>query len=625
MVLLFLTNFGLAQELPQTEWDGVTRIVAIGDVHGTYDKLVPLLKGTGLVDDELNWAGGKDHLVFVGDLLDRGKKDRAVIELIMRLQNEARSAGGQVHSLLGNHDVMVMIGDLRYVHNTSFADFAQEGDPADRENAFNNYKSLYAGKGIKEPKLRAAFDVRFPVGYFALQDKFGLEGSYGAWSLTRPVIIKINNVAFVHGGLTRAVASLGIEEINRKIKEDILSFVKYSETLEPLVEGPATFEKIMQISAAIDDRSYTGSKNRGQEKAAKELIKMLDSMLLASDGPLWYRGNALENERLEREEFEKALEQLGALTLVVGHTPTGKGRVTSRFNNRLYRIDVGKVYGREPFCMVLEGDEAKEFNPDGQTYEDVVPEELQGQEYTSIQEQLPDIEMEKFLKKAEVKRISKLEVGGLTPNIVELERGGLRIRAIFGTVDEKLPKGKKEHEVRLQKYKHEVAAYKIDRMLGLNMVPPCVIRKIGKEQGVVEEWIESAVDLGWIDERNLRDQVLEDLSEEVAKAMIFSALIDVEQRLDMAIMFLLQEGRIMLTQNTRSFSNFPEIQERFLTEEPFISYMKGPINPALEVALRTLEQKKLKSSLKKLLSDGQIDALLQRRDQILELFAGNSQ
>jgi hypothetical protein len=623
-VILFSTNIGHAQEPPQAEWDGVGRVVAIGDIHGTYDKLIPLLKGTGMVDDELRWLGGTDHLVFVGDLVDRGQKDRAVIELLMRLQDEARSDSGQVHALLGNHDVMVLVGDLRYVHKKSYDDFAADEDPADREKAYKKYKSSYASQGIKEPKIRAAFDENFPVGFFSLQRRLDLQGTYGKWLMTCPAIIKINGVVYVHGGLTRKVASLGIEEINRKLKEDIMNFVKHSKTLESLAQGPATFEEIMGIAAAIKGGSYIRGKNRRHELAAKELIELLDSFILSSEGPIWYRGNSLENERIEREEFEKVLELLEAHTMVVGHTPTGRGRVRSRFNKRLYRIDVGKVYGRKPYCIVFDGQEASEYNPEKHAYENINAENPQGQEFTSIQQQLPDIQMEEFLEKAEVKKITQFEPGkGLTPNIVELEGEGLHIRAIFATVDEKPPKGKKDREVRLRKYKHEVAAYKIDRMLGLNMVPPCVIRKIGKQQGAVEEWVEAAVDLGWIDEQNMRDQVLEGLQEEVEKGLIFSALIDVERRLDQAIMFLMQEGRIMLTDNTKSFSHFPEIQERFLTQEPYISYLKSPMSPALEVALRSLERKELRAELKKLLSNDQIDALLKRRDHLLELFVKN--
>lgn len=91
-VLLSGMQLGHAKQISKWEWEGIDRIVAIGDIHGSYDKFVILLKGTGLVDENLSWTGGNAHLVMVGDLVDRGKNDRGVVELVMRLQHEASSA-----------------------------------------------------------------------------------------------------------------------------------------------------------------------------------------------------------------------------------------------------------------------------------------------------------------------------------------------------------------------------------------------------------------------------------------------------------------------------------------------------------------------------------------------------
>ena len=79
-------------EASQWEWEGVSRVIALGDVHGSYDKMVTLLKGTKLVDDELVWTGGNQHLVFCGDLTDRGENDRAVLDLARQLQRQAAEA-----------------------------------------------------------------------------------------------------------------------------------------------------------------------------------------------------------------------------------------------------------------------------------------------------------------------------------------------------------------------------------------------------------------------------------------------------------------------------------------------------------------------------------------------------
>ena len=70
------------------------RVVAVGDVHGSYDSLIAILRFAGIVDAKGKWAGGKAHLVQTGDLLDRGKDARKVLDLLMRLEGDARKAGG---------------------------------------------------------------------------------------------------------------------------------------------------------------------------------------------------------------------------------------------------------------------------------------------------------------------------------------------------------------------------------------------------------------------------------------------------------------------------------------------------------------------------------------------------
>ena len=124
----------------QWVWNGVDRIVAVGDVHGRYDQLTAILQGTGLTDDQLRWTGGDDHFVMCGDLVDRGPDDRAVLDLALRLEKEAEAAGGRVHVLLGNHEIMNLSRDFRYVRPGGWAAFAPDEDSSDREDAWKKVK-----------------------------------------------------------------------------------------------------------------------------------------------------------------------------------------------------------------------------------------------------------------------------------------------------------------------------------------------------------------------------------------------------------------------------------------------------------------------------------------------------
>ena len=114
-------------------YTGVERVIAFADVHGAYDDLTRLLKAAGVVDAELRWSGGRTHVVSTGDLLDRGKDSRKVMDLLMRLQGEAAAAGGQLHVTLGNHEAMNLLGHVRDVAPGELEAYAAEEPAGVRE------------------------------------------------------------------------------------------------------------------------------------------------------------------------------------------------------------------------------------------------------------------------------------------------------------------------------------------------------------------------------------------------------------------------------------------------------------------------------------------------------------
>ena len=121
--------------------------------------------------------------------------------------------------------------------------------------------------------------------------------------------------------------------------------------------------------------------------------------------------------------------------------------------------------------------------------------------------------------------------------------------------------------------------------------------------------IESAVDRVWLEEQNKLENIPADYQEQIDKAWVLEALLDVEGRVKEGQWVLPEERRIMLSGSTLAFSHFPEIQK---TIAPHI---RCPINPSLANALRSLNRDELKANLKEYLADGQLDALLKRRDR----------
>lgn len=112
-----LIGDSLPSSLPKTpacKWDMPTRLIALSDVEGQYDSLLRFLKNNGVVDEKGRWAYGEGHLVGVGDMVDRGTQVTEVLLLFYRLSFEASAAGGHVHFIIGNHEAMMMAGDIRY-------------------------------------------------------------------------------------------------------------------------------------------------------------------------------------------------------------------------------------------------------------------------------------------------------------------------------------------------------------------------------------------------------------------------------------------------------------------------------------------------------------------------------
>ena len=208
------------------QWNGIERVVAFADVHGAYAELLALLRETGILDAQDHWAAGNTHLVSLGDLLDRGADSRKVMDLLMRLQGEARAAGGQVHVVLGNHEAMNLLGDLRYVDAGEYASYADLESAAERAQLRQAWEAAQgAGSG-------AAFDQKFPPGYFGHRAAFSPKGKYGQWLLALPVAIVVNDTLFMHAGPSNVLRGMSLQELNLRYRTALTDYLGLAARLE---------------------------------------------------------------------------------------------------------------------------------------------------------------------------------------------------------------------------------------------------------------------------------------------------------------------------------------------------------------------------------------------------------
>jgi hypothetical protein len=151
-------------------WGKVDRIIAFSDIEGEFDAFRNLLITNQVMDEKYQWIFGKGNLVICGDLFDRGNDVAAELWLLYKLEGEAKESGGYVHTILGNHDIMNLSGDLRYLQ-PKYIDRAKKMG--------TEYNELYGSKT-----------------------------ELGRWLRSKNLIEKISNGLFLHAGISSEVLAL---------------------------------------------------------------------------------------------------------------------------------------------------------------------------------------------------------------------------------------------------------------------------------------------------------------------------------------------------------------------------------------------------------------------------------
>lgn len=166
--------------LPQAD-----SLLVISDPHGDLDCFVSVLKNNGVINDRYEWSFGKNQLVIIGDVFDRGKDVLPIFWLIYKLEKEAAEAGGTALFMLGNHEEMVLRGDIRYTKD--------------------KYKAL-------------ADTLHMPY-----QDLWKEDSELGRWLRTRNLIGIVGKNLIVHAGLSREF--LEREETIPAMNEEVCKYL----------------------------------------------------------------------------------------------------------------------------------------------------------------------------------------------------------------------------------------------------------------------------------------------------------------------------------------------------------------------------------------------------------------
>jgi hypothetical protein len=588
------------------------RVVVFADVHGAYDELVRLLRASSVVDDDLRWSAGKTHVVSLGDVLDRGSGARPALDLLMRLQTEAAAAGGRLHVLLGNHELMNLLGDLRYVPPGEFAAYAPAG-------------------GAPAGDRPAGFGERFAA--------FSPDGVYGRWLLGLPPAIVVNDTAFVHGGLPPAAAELAPEALDRAVKARVRELLELRAALAAagVLAPDADIDTAAErLRAARQPAATAGSGADSRAPAApaaalppeveaqvQRLIGLSRDELIGPESVMWYRGTALCHELIEQPVVGAGLASWGVRRVVMGHTPTGDRRVWSRFGGLALLADTGMLreyFHGQPAALLLQGDATEVLYPDGPP-ERVAPEPRAGLQFDGLNADAVERALATGAIGATTPEASATTGSsasgedtattavatpppGTTP--VTVSAGEAQVAALFEP-------GDRAENAR------QLAAYRLDQLLGLGLVAPVAAREYAGDEGVVSARWRATVDdeiragggyqrTNWCATGSDYDLMY-----------VFDALVRNMKRTPDTMVYDRRTGQLASTGHGTAFGRGRDLP-------PYLENAPKTIPPALAAALRRLDETTLADALGELLSRPELQAMLRRRDDLLSTWSiGNAQ
>jgi hypothetical protein len=275
------------------------------------------------------------------------------MDFLMELEKQTSKGGGRLVALLGNHEMMNIMGDLRYVAPQVYSSFVDGKSEQRRQKAYQDHVKLLKdrAKVLGEPaEITSEFEQQWmeehPPGFLEYREALNPKGKYGSWLRKRPAIAQIEDTLFLHGGIHPSLSSLKVKEINQRIKDEIQAFDTFTQQMvrEKLILSFFTLNEIVSSAEAEVERlEAAGGRGNQQLTFLKEFLNFGSWLSTHPDGPLWFRGFAHWSEEEGAEQLPKLLKAYKAKRFVVGHTPQLPVQIQMRFQGKIFLIDTGML------------------------------------------------------------------------------------------------------------------------------------------------------------------------------------------------------------------------------------------------------------------------------------------
>lgn len=268
------------------------RIIAIGDLHGDLDSAHAAFRLAGAIDDSGQWKGGNLVVVQLGDYIGRSYEEREVLDFLLALRGQAADAGGAVHLLIGNHEIFGAELELNWVDEKAYAAFAD-----------------IPGLDLSNPRLadipldkRPRCAALMPGGHYARQ------------LAQFPVVLRLGDTIFVHGGVTPYWAEYGVDRINREVA--------------------------LWFAGEIDQPPPAQGRDAG---------RLTDNVTMS-------RHFSEEVDEADCALLATSLQILGAKRMIVAHSV--QRAISARCDEQVWAIDVGmsRYYGGSVQVLEIHGD-----------------------------------------------------------------------------------------------------------------------------------------------------------------------------------------------------------------------------------------------------------------------------